>query len=67
MRRRRLGRFTLWTSANATGSYRGWEHAVGSARWLAAETNADVYLVSDDDGASWDVAPNGRISTHAWS
>jgi hypothetical protein len=64
MRRRRSTGFTLWTSANTTGSYRGWERAVGSARSLAAKTNGDVYLVSDDSGASWDVSPGGRVSAH---
>lgn len=64
MRRPRSTGFTLWTSANTTGRYRGWEHAVGSARWLAAQTNGDVYLVSDDSGASWDVSPDGRVTPH---
>jgi hypothetical protein len=65
MRRRRSSGFTLWTSTNATGSYRGWEHAVGSARWLAEQTSGPVYLVSDDSGASWDVAPEGGVTPHA--
>jgi|KBSSwiStaDraftv2_1062776.scaffolds.fasta_scaffold1253749_2 hypothetical protein len=65
MNRPRRNGFTVWTGANASGSYRGWEHAVSSARWLASSTNDDVQLISDDSGASWDVSPDGRVTADA--
>ena len=63
-RRRRSTRFTMWTSANASGSYRGWERALGSARWVAAETDTTVLVASDDSGETWDVSPDGSVAPH---
>jgi hypothetical protein len=65
MRRPRGVGFTLLTSASAIGRYRGWERAVGNARSLAARTDGNVSLISDDSGASWEVTPDGRVTAAA--
>jgi len=49
-------RFTVWT-AQGTGSYQTYTHAMSAARWAAATSSGPVNVVSDATGQRWRVLP----------
>ena len=61
MTRRRVERFTVYTSAGR-GSYRSRSKAIAAAQWVALESGEPVVVHNETNGHRWDVSSRGHVS-----